>query len=292
MPRRRGVVCDGRLGSADGPPLCRMDPTHNEPYWDQQVSGGFYYNHTAQAQPWAPAWTERSWANASTGIVHMYHSARWGGWQFALASRNDTDHSLQFKCTLFDPAESGSKLMIAREGVVPCPVGSNEPALVHGGWQEARGAAIGPQYTKSSLNNSYFVENIREELDYPGEWFLDEDQRMLYLIPPPGTADSASALSSLELVGAHRPSAVRFNGSSADPVMHIHLANLTISHAAATFMEPYETSSGGDWSIHRGGAVFVEGAQDVHISQNHFDQVDGNVRPRKAHPFPILLQLI
>ena len=40
------------------------------------------------------------------------------------------------------------------------------------------------------------------------------------------------------------------------------------------------------------GAVFVEGAQDVHISQNHFDQVDGNVRPRKAHPFPILLQLI
>ena len=182
--------------------------------------------------------------------------------------------------------------MIAREGVVPCPVGSNEPALVHGGWQEARGAAIGPQYTKSSLNNSYFVENIREELDYPGEWFLDEDQRMLYLIPPPGTADSVSALSSLELVGAHRPTAVRFNGTSADPVMHVHLANLTIAHAAATFMEPYETSSGGDWSIHRGGAVFVEGAQDVHISQNHFDQVDGNVRPRKAHPFPILLQLI
>ena len=54
------MVCDGRLGSAEGPPLCRMDPTHNEPYWDQQVSGGFYYNHTAQAQPWAPAWTERS----------------------------------------------------------------------------------------------------------------------------------------------------------------------------------------------------------------------------------------
>jgi hypothetical protein len=28
----------------------------------------------------------------------MYHSSRWGGWQFALAARNDTAHSLQFQC--------------------------------------------------------------------------------------------------------------------------------------------------------------------------------------------------
>ena len=63
--------------------------------------------------------------------------------------------------------------MIAREGSVPCPVGDSRPALVHGGWQEARGASIGPQYTQHNLNNSYFVENIREELDFAGEWFLD-----------------------------------------------------------------------------------------------------------------------
>lgn len=46
---------------------------------------------------------------------------------------------------------------------VPCPKGeSSGKYLVHGGWQEARGASIGPQYTMPSLNNSYFVENIKE----------------------------------------------------------------------------------------------------------------------------------
>jgi hypothetical protein len=108
-----GTVCDGRRGSIDGPTVCRMDPTHNEPYWDQQVSGGFYYNASAKAQPWAPAWTPRSWSNASTGIVHMYHSARWGGWQYELAARNDSDHSLLFACTLFDPVRKGARACLA-----------------------------------------------------------------------------------------------------------------------------------------------------------------------------------
>lgn len=47
----RGIVCDGRLGSIDGPHVCRMDPTHNEPYWNQQVSGGFYFNASVSSYP-------------------------------------------------------------------------------------------------------------------------------------------------------------------------------------------------------------------------------------------------
>ena len=91
--RWRDVECDH-------PALCRMDPSANEPYWDQQVSAGFHYNATAAATAWAPAWTPRRWANASTGVVHMYHSARWGGWQSRLGARNDTTYSLLFQCSL------------------------------------------------------------------------------------------------------------------------------------------------------------------------------------------------
>jgi hypothetical protein len=166
--------------------------------------------------------------------------------------------------------------MIAREGSVPCPVGDSRPALVHGGWQEARGASIGPQYTQHNLNNSYFVENIKEELDFAGEWFLDESDGYLYLIPPPGTASSAAALEALSLVPAHNPTAVRVNATAAAPLTHVGIANLTVMHSSATYMEPYETSSGGDWSIHRGGAVFVQGAVDFSIEGIHFDQIDGN----------------
>ena len=38
----------------------------------------------------------------------------------------------------------------------------------------------------------------------------------------------------------------------------------------------YEIPSGGDWAIHRGGAVFADGAESVVISGNRFDQIDGN----------------
>ena len=49
------------------------------------------------------------------------------------------------------------------------------------------------------------------------------------------------------------------NGSGA-PLKHVTLANLTIAHAAVTFLEPYEVPSGGDWAVHRGAAVFLDGA--------------------------------
>ena len=81
---------------------------------------------------------------------HMYHSARWGGWQFALHSRNDTDHSLNFKCNMINPDGTAGPAGVA------CPRDGDPvmTAVVQGGWQEGRGSAIGPQYTLPSLNNS------------------------------------------------------------------------------------------------------------------------------------------
>jgi hypothetical protein len=47
-----------------------------------------------------------------------------------------------------------------------------------GGWQNNRRMGMHPQYR--------FVENIFEELDAPGEWFLDEKISTLYYYPPAG----------------------------------------------------------------------------------------------------------
>src|ERR1035441_9707723 len=47
-----------------------------------------------------------------------------------------------------------------------------------GGWQ---------QNYENRLHEKYrFVENIFEELDAPGEWFLDEQGSTLYYYPPEG----------------------------------------------------------------------------------------------------------
>ena len=57
---------------------------------------------------------------------------------------------------------------------------------------------------------------------------------------------------------------------------HLKLRGLTITHTAPTFLDPYECPSGGDWSIHRGAAIFVEGARNITLEGLEFDQVSGN----------------
>ena len=49
-------------------------------------------------------------------------------------------------------------------------------------------------------------------------------------------------------------------------------------HSAQTFCcdQPYESVSGGDWSLHRGGAVVIENATDATISNCVLDHPEGN----------------
>ncbi len=75
---------------------------------------------------------------------------------------------------------------------------------------------------------------------------MDESEGALYLIPPGGAHPS-----SLTLVPciADRPTVIRMKGGDgsgdAQPVSHVRVENVTIAHAAATFLYPYEISSGG-----------------------------------------------
>eukprot|EP00041_Stephanoeca_diplocostata_P020313 m.452328 g.452328 ORF g.452328 m.452328 type:complete len:998 (+) comp21539_c0_seq2:36-3029(+) len=271
----RGTVCDIVNQS-----VCRMDSTYNEPYWDQQVSGAFHYNNTDAS------WTPRSWAHPGTGVVHMYHTARWGGWQFQLHSRNDTDHSLTFACTtLRKHGNATIQQWEVAETNAACPT-DGSPAVVQGGWQEARGADIGVRYTDKRFNNSYFVENILEETDYPDEWFFDPTEGSygtLYLVPSSAADEAANFTSgkdatSLRLTASIHKRVLQIIGNGVhDQVYSVGIANITIAHAALTYLDRFETPSGGDWAITRSAAVFLDnGVVGASISGCTFDQVDGN----------------
>eukprot|EP01048_Picozoa_sp_COSAG05_P002815 COSAG05_NODE_122_length_17611_cov_47.044655_13_plen_146_part_00 len=41
-------------------------------------------------------------------------------------------------------------------------------------------------------------------------------------------------------------------------------------------MEPWGVPSGGDWGLYRGGAIFIEGAEDVRVQHNTLTRLDGN----------------
>ena len=134
---------------------------------------------------------------------------------------------------------------------------------MEGGWQNNRGAAAHPSIR--------FVENIFEELDAPGEWFLNAKTHTLYIYPPAGL-DLANAT----LEATRLRSLVEFRGSQAHPVRFITLRGLTFRQAARTVMDTREPLMRTDWAIYRGGAIFFEGAEDCALEDSFVDQVGGN----------------
>jgi len=130
-----------------------------------------------------------------------------------------------------------------------------------GGWQINRESELGDHY----------YENILEELDAPGEWYYDAEQRLLYYLPIPGLN-----LAGATLEAARLEQLIVLRGTKDAPVRHLTFQGITFTHTRRTLLEPYENLLRGDWSIHRSGAVFLEGAEDCSVEDCLFDQVGGN----------------
>jgi hypothetical protein len=134
---------------------------------------------------------------------------------------------------------------------------------MEGGWQNNRGAAAHPTIR--------FVENIFEELDAPGEWFLNSKTHTLYFYPPTGLDLAGATVEATRL-----RSLVEFHGSADKPVRFVTLRGLIFRQAARTVMETREPLLRSDWAIYRGGAVFFEGTEDCALEDCFLDQVGGN----------------
>jgi hypothetical protein len=132
-----------------------------------------------------------------------------------------------------------------------------------GGWQNNRGGAVHQKIR--------FVENIFEELDAPGEWFLNTKTHTLYFYPPPGLNLASATVEATRL-----RSLVEFRGSEQNAVRFVILQGLTFRHAARTVMDTKEPLLRTDWAIYRGGALFFEGTEDCSLEDCFLDQVGGN----------------
>lgn len=197
----------------------------NCPY--AHAPGGFKYNGTDARDHW----TKRSWADPSTGVVHMFHGNgnRWGGWNFRIGNVSS-----------------------AEDDVV---VNFSE-----GGWQEGRG---------NGQANSFFVENIREELDARGEYFLDHQAARIYLLPRPG--DNVS-----QLVAPVLEELMQLNGTIDAQVQNVTIRGLQFTHTSTVFMKQYEYPLGSDWGIRRTAAVSFHNTHNSVIEDCLFERVGGN----------------
>jgi hypothetical protein len=164
---------------------------------------------------------------------------------------------------------------------------TNNQVKLEGGWQNNRGAAAHRQIR--------FVENIFEELDAPGEWFLNSQTHTLYFHPPAGLDLKSAVVEATRL-----RTLVEFHGdvvaqasrlfdaeqkrtgetpvplSGSHPVKWVTLRGLVFRQAARTVMDTKEPLLRSDWAIYRGGAIFFNGAEDCALEDSFIDQVGGN----------------
>jgi hypothetical protein len=135
---------------------------------------------------------------------------------------------------------------------------------LEGGWQHNR-----PD--KGPHKGFRFVENIFEELDVPGEWFHDAKTGTLYFYPPKDVD-----LKTARVEGVRLRTLIEFSGTREHPVKSVSLRGIAFTGAGRTFMDNKESLLRSDWTIYRGGAVFLQGAEDCSIENCDFDQLGGN----------------
>lgn len=181
--------------------------------------------------------TKKKWAKPDEAVIHIFQANYWGNLQWRVKDIDWENHRVWFG--------KGGWQMGAK-------------------WYEESPAIIGKR-------SRFYIENVFEELDAPGEWYLDSDEGILYYIP----AERVDLKAALVEVPALEQ-AVRFVGTQDEPVHDIRLEGFRITHTTWTFLERYEIPSLSDWAIHRGGTVYMEGARDCTIRDCWFDAVGGN----------------
>lgn len=112
-------------------------------------------------------------------------------------------------------------------------------------------------YSAFPTGNRYLLENVREALDEPGEWYLDRKSGLLTYIPRPGE-DPARAV----VIAPRLERIVEMRGSIAERrwVQHITFSGLTFAHT--NWYTPPQGHTFAQAEVNLDGAITATGARD------------------------------
>ena len=188
----------------------------------------------------------KSYTNVQDAQLFAWRKAHWANWMFDIESITMDSHD---DASMGTDSSSGGTIK----------VGS-------GGFQGARGGA----------GSDWFISNILEELDSPGEFYLDKHTKTLYFSSNATDGKSApSASLVIEAVQQHTLMSV-IGKSMNEPVTNLSIVGIGFRDTAPTFMEPHGVPSGGDWALERFGALFVERSSSLTVSGCKWTRASGN----------------
>eukprot|EP01060_Flectonema_neradi_P039947 TRINITY_DN896_c1_g1_i2.p1 TRINITY_DN896_c1_g1~~TRINITY_DN896_c1_g1_i2.p1 ORF type:complete len:953 (+),score=255.36 TRINITY_DN896_c1_g1_i2:56-2914(+) len=122
----------------------------------------------------------------------------------------------------------------------------------------------------------WWIENVLEECDSPGEYFYDEEKSLLYYSFN-GTAPTGQE----QFVATNTKVLFNITGTMKAPVKNIVIRGLTIRDTAYTYLgttkaDVHSMPTGGDWGLQRSGAILIEGSEFVTVDTNLITRIDGN----------------
>lgn len=142
--------------------------------------------------------------------------------------------------------------------------------------------SISDLFDETGHNARYWLENIFEELDEPGQWYLDRADGRLFYLPRPGETPENT-----EIIAPRIATLVRFNGRTAGGrVCHVRLENLALRHAE--WQLPRCNAGAVQSAFNLPGAVIFSAAEDcalygceiAHVSQYGVEVQLGSLRNR------------
>lgn len=215
---------------------CAMRFTPQAGYWcsdDSQGGGpgpysapvGMTVTNESTSLPHTPYGASAKLASQDGMLVHTWRAGRWFSW--VMQTEGLPQYDPQSGTTTFDFS------------------------LEVGGNQGSRGGDAGQEF---------FVENVFDELDSPGEFFYDAS--------PPGAAsmpaiwlwhNATGPPPTSGLVAPQLVVIINASGTQAEPVVGVGFKGLTFRDSAPNYLGPHGTPSGGDWAVGRAGALWFEG---------------------------------
>ena len=183
--------------------------------------------------------TSKKWTSPKDAVVHIFPGSYWNNFQYRIESVDWDRH------------------------VIKLGKGGFQTALL-----ENPDDFFG---TKLEEGSHFFVDNVFEELDFPGEWYLDQENSILYYKPPAGQ-NLSGAVVEIGLLN----NLIEVRGTRQKPIRHLNFKGFRFTHTRATFLDEYITPSNGDWGIYNGGAIYMEGTEDCAVENCFFDAVGGN----------------
>jgi hypothetical protein len=179
--------------------------------------------------------TAKRWARPQDTIVHAIAHHQWGSVHYRIRDIDWEHHRIR---------------------------------LGQGGWQVNE---IFQGQSWINEHSRFFIENVWEELDQPGEWYLDREKGILYFMPP-----QEMDLSQADLVVSNLKQVIELKGTRDCLVQEVTLSGIRFAHTEPTYLDPYDAPSLGDWTIYRGGAVVLEGTERCRIEKCLFSDLGGN----------------